>query len=660
MNNKMRLIIAIITFIIATLSSSVSAQRHNSRASNMYKTLVYTCDSARYDKDNTYKHAHKAVILANRLIQEASKNNDIVLDSVVFYKSEGLYYMGRFYLDLGENTSNFHYYQLANNYFREVISARQKMVRATDFTEIINYWALSMERTNKLDSAIIIYKNNIETCKSFGNIRSMAMAHQRLGGIYFRSKKYTESETALMNALRIRLITGERDNIANTHIDLGELYIAMGDLDKAFLHIDRAITISSDNRAINTLLTALRASYNIAKERKDEAGALKFLEHEVSIRDSLNDSRRSSEAYNKEMLYQIKLKESQIEVLEMQNELDSIHIQQFNEDSEKLTQSFIILVVFIIVSIWFAIYYLVQYRKKKRYIASLEANNITINKQKEELAIQRDKYAVIQESVMDSRRYASKIQMKVMTGAKDTTSVFPLSFVFYKPKEIVSGDFYYIKQINNYKIAAVADCTGHGTPAALLSILYIGFLNEELSQIPIPHANDILEALRSRIKDTLNSQNSNDTVLDGCDMGIIIYDELTQKLEFAGANIDMFISHHSDKQSKIEQEIEILKGTKNPLGWFLKEQLFNCYDIPVRDGDTIYLMSDGYKDQIGKDGTFGGIRIKRLLSRIARLPVNEQRREVQSTFSAWMDSFEQVDDVTLLGIKFHNKPSSLE
>lgn len=652
----------IVAYFIGTLCHALCAHAQSyTQAYNTYLILVATCDSARTDTDPEamYRHAHKTVLLTNMLNPESFVVNSVSADSLTFYRSEGNYYMGRYFLETGVSSDNIHYIQLASNYFKSAISQRKSMASPSDLSDLYNQLAFSYYQSNQIDSAVIIYRNNINLCKENGNMRSLATAHHNLGCHYLKYNFISQAETNLQNALRIRQMIGDREHIAATYIELGKVYIALQDYERANSHVQRALQISASKQAYSILISALHSSYVIARERKDNVQALRFLERELAMRDSLYLMQNQSSSTDIENQYRILLNECKLEALEKQNKIESLLLANSDSGQSFLRPAIILLHIFFVLAVGFAIYFLIQYRKNKRYTAELKNQNRVIQKQSNELSVQRDKLSEIYESSNDSIRYASKIQLKVMNGAHDIKDVFPLSFVFYKPKELVSGDFYYTKEIGEYRVAAVADCTGHGMPAALLSILCFSFLNEELSSPQIHHANEILEALRTRIKETLNTQDSNDTVLDGCDMGIVIYHKESNKLEFSGANMDLYMAkQRRNDDPSAERDIELLRGTRNPLGWFLKEQPFKCYTTELNNGDSIYMLTDGFKDQLGKEGTFGAIRVKKLLSRIANLTINEQRREVQSTFSAWMDTFQQMDDVTILGIKMQTLKKS--
>lgn len=643
----------IASFLIVSILLPLSAlAKDRVLSQSTYEALVLTCDSAVNDKSSVdmFKHAHKTVILAN-MLESGNTNYDnyAPIDSVHYYKSVGLYYMGRYYLEVGRETSNKHYYQLARNYFRNVINSENIKEHLPD---VVNYLAEAYHLNSQTDSAIYIYQNNIDRCKNTNNLRPLSNAYLHLGIIYSEKKIYNKAESYLTNALNIQQENKDDASTSTTLVELGKVHMAQNDLSKARSYIQKALSISANRHIVATYISALHASYTLARENKDENTALYYLEKEVALRDSMLKRAIMSRESGIQAQYQIQIKESQIDALQKQNEIDAMRLQQANEQSDKRWTALIFMHIIIIIAILFAVYYLMQTRKQKKMNIDLQRQYELINYQKEELAAQRDKMTAINDSVHDSIRYASKIQRKVMNGANEGKNVFPLSFVLYKPKEIVSGDFYYIKQVGDYKIAAVADCTGHGVPATLLSILCLSFLNEEISSCTEPHADTILENIRARIKDTLYTEGSDDTVLDGCDMGITILKNGTRQMEYAGANIDLYIARRKMDLISDNYDIEILKATRNPLGWHLKEQPFNKNTVTLNSGDTIYMFSDGYRDQIGNEGSFGATRIKLLLEQIAPMTLNEQRRELQSTLSSWMGTNVQVDDITFLGIKY--------
>ena len=221
-------------------------------------------------------------------------------------------------------------------------------------------------------------------------------------------------------------------------------------------------------------------------------------------------------------------------------------------------------------------------------------------------------------------------------------------FVFWQPRDIVSGDFYWIKSYESKVILVVADCTGHGVPGAFMSALGVAFLNEIVSKNENLKANDILENLRMLVKNSLNQTDSKSESRDGMDMSLCIIDRESRKICFAGANNPLYLYRNSDL-------IEF-QATRNPIGIYRKEQAFESTEINIEENDIFYMMTDGYADEFGgKNGRkFKKAGLKNLILDLNKnnTPLSAQKPIFENTINEWLgEKYEQIDDILLLGFK---------
>jgi serine phosphatase RsbU (regulator of sigma subunit) len=268
--------------------------------------------------------------------------------------------------------------------------------------------------------------------------------------------------------------------------------------------------------------------------------------------------------------------------------------------------------------------------------------NNEIEAQNEEIILQRDILSAQKKEITDSIAYAQRIQNAVMP--ENTVFGDDRCLVFLKPRDVVSGDFYYFNKKDNLKIFAAADCTGHGVPGAFMSMLGISFLNEIL-QNSRPKASAIMEELRQKVKKALRQHTHNVRQKDGMDMALCILDEDKQKLQYAGAYNSLILIRN---QNIIEH-----KGIRNPIGVHLKEKAFQDVEIDVQKNDMFYLFSDGYPDQFGgKSGKkFKSKRFKELLRTIADQSITQQRDKLEQTLEQWKGNYEQTDDIIVVGLR---------
>jgi len=248
-----------------------------------------------------------------------------------------------------------------------------------------------------------------------------------------------------------------------------------------------------------------------------------------------------------------------------------------------------------------------------------------------------------------SIRYAQNIQKAIFPPEDQFESIFKQSFVLFKPKEIVSGDFYWIRQINDKIVVAAGDCTGHGVPGAFMSILGIIFLNEITNYEPFMPSHKILNSLRERIMKTLNQTGKESEQKDGMDIALFVYDKNEQTLDFSGANNTMY--HYR------EQKLSEIKGDRMPIGVNgVTEESFQRQTINIQNGDQIYIFTDGFVDQFGGENSekFKYKRFRKIISEIQPYNFSKQHNILEQTFYDWKGKNEQVDDVLIIGVGFHD------
>ncbi len=285
---------------------------------------------------------------------------------------------------------------------------------------------------------------------------------------------------------------------------------------------------------------------------------------------------------------------------------------------------------------------------------TLAEQNEEILQQKEEITAQRDeieeqKNRIEQQhtDIKKSITYAERIQAAILPSHNIIDQWLENYFIFFKPRDIVSGDFYWINKIDNRVIVVAADCTGHGVPGAFMSMLGVSFLNEIAAHKNELHANTILNELRRYVKNTLSQQGKEGEAKDGMDASIMIIDPEKNKAEFAGAFNSLYMIR--------EGELNEIKADKMPVGIYMKnEKLFTNHEIDLKPGDTFYMLSDGFPDQFGGENgrKFMKKPFKRLLLNMQNQPMEKQKETLDKTFKEWIGTeHHQIDDVLVIGLR---------
>jgi serine phosphatase RsbU (regulator of sigma subunit) len=267
-------------------------------------------------------------------------------------------------------------------------------------------------------------------------------------------------------------------------------------------------------------------------------------------------------------------------------------------------------------------------------------------RQKEEIEIQNRKLEIVYKHITDSIRYAKRLQDAILPPAVFVNRLLPESFILFKPKDIVSGDFYWMFEKDNRVYVAAVDCTGHGVPGAFMSIVGNNMLNQIVKERSGLNAGQMLDELNILAGKTINQHSEEGAVRDGMDMTLCILNKEDGSMDMAGANNSLYLFRQG--------ELKEYKADKIPIGYTEGNlRSFTNHHIELEKGDTIYLFSDGYADQFGgpKGKKFMVGQFRTFLNQIHKLPLAEQHHTLDSTIEQWRGNLEQVDDILVIGFK---------
>ena len=267
-------------------------------------------------------------------------------------------------------------------------------------------------------------------------------------------------------------------------------------------------------------------------------------------------------------------------------------------------------------------------------------------RQKSEIESKNEELEILYKQVTDSIHYAKRIQDAILPTNSTVSKLLPQSFILFKPKDIVSGDFYWIERKGRYTYFAAVDCTGHGVPGAFMSLVGYNLLKDILSHTTRVKPGEILDQLREGVVSTLKVDDSGKQAKDGMDMTLCALNYDTLELQYAAAFNPMYLIRNG--------ELVVHAANKFPIGAFVGErQSFENHTVQLQKGDQIFIFSDGYADQFGgpngKKFMIGNFR--KLLLQIAAMPPDEQKKYLDETLLKWQGGQEQVDDVLVIGVK---------
>jgi len=393
---------------------------------------------------------------------------------------------------------------------------------------------------------------------------------------------------------------------------------------------DQELLIGDNRRTLEKLRSEIEVG---EAEIEQKTNVLKIQEEEIESQNLTIDAQLREVSQQREILTE------QEQSIRIQEEAISLKEDEIRRQDEKIvlqaeaiqTQKIIILAAVLALILVFGLVYFIwrNYRNKKRANILLQA--------------QRDQIAYQKQHITDSIEYAKMIQAAILPSMELFSHKLE-HFVVFKPRDIVSGDFYWVEEIDGKYLIVTADCTGHGVPGAFMSMLGISLLNEIIISKEISRPDLVLNHLRKKIIDALR-QKTGSIVKDGMDMTVCLFDRKTLQLQFSGANNPLYLV--SDSQ------LTQIKGDKMPVAIHDIMDPFSLHHLKLKRGDTFYTFSDGFADQFGgpKRKKFLAKNFKNLLVSVQDLSMIEQGNRLDEVFTDYRKEVEQIDDVVVIGVK---------
>ena len=285
-------------------------------------------------------------------------------------------------------------------------------------------------------------------------------------------------------------------------------------------------------------------------------------------------------------------------------------------------------------------------RDKQKLELQVKARTSEIENKKKEIELQNVLIQGINKDLTDSIKYAQRIQQTILPDTAILSKYFTDSCIFYKPRNIVSGDYYWIKELNGFIYIAVVDCTGHGVPGAFMSLISSSILNEAVEEhISQNNPAKMLEHLRYEINIRL-SQNTTDQLSDGLDIGLICYDKRKSTIEYVNANRPLYIISN-------DELITLASENVNIGGYADFNSVIPTKTINIKKEDLLFLFTDGVTDQFGGDRNkkYNPARLRQFLLMNNHLPLEELKERLSKEISDWQGTYEQTDDILLIGLK---------
>ncbi|MCK6648165.1 MAG: tetratricopeptide repeat protein [Bacteroidia bacterium] len=504
----------------------------------------------------------------------------------------------------------------------------------------ISDMGLVYQMQNDVFKAIDCFSTGLKYNQQLKNKLGESYSLNYLAEVYAGQKRFNEAIGFLNKALLLRQELSDTLAIAINYVNLGEVYSQMGRTTEALYNYQMCLENAKKVNYSDLLKHCYKMISEIYLKQGNFEKAYRYFEMHVAIKDSIFNEQNTRIIQETEAKYQTEKKQLQIDNLNKDNALkqEELERKELEAAQHRLQILFFTIGMILLLILLFFIW---RGYKQKRI-----ANEI-ISQQKEEVERQRDLIEEKSKEITDSIQYAKRIQQVLLASDKFLKKHLPEYFIFYKPKDIVSGDFYWANMIDGKFVFVTADCTGHGVPGAFMSLLNISFLNEAIVEKKLHEPDKILDFVRSQIIASLNPEDSENESRDGMDATLCVYDLKGMWLRFAAANNALWLYRNN--------EIKEFQSDKMPVGMHHGELLpFSSQTIGLRKGDIVYTFTDGYADQFGgsKGKKFKYKQLQQLLLANAQKPMTEQKAALEQALKEWQGNLEQVDDILIVGIKF--------
>jgi len=549
------------------------------------------------------------------------------------------------------------------------LKINHKLSQAADYNNIGNAY-LNLEG---LEKALIYYKKSLQIYEEQNSKSGIARALGNIGVVYSLQEDDNSALVYYKKALSLYTELGRKRDIALNYGNIADTYLYMNKYYKSIEYSKKCLDISIELESISNQLYSYWSLYKAYYKLKDYKNAITNLNKYHLINDSLYNVRKSKDLEEIKAKYESEKSKEKINLQNLELKKNQIEIDSEKTQRRIYFYASIIMLVLVLFSIWSYIQKHKAHKDLKSQKAEVETKNNELQEQSEELKVlnqnlheQNDEIDRQKKLVEDTHKeieqsieYAKNLQHSILPEKEILDKYLSDSFVFFKPKDKVSGDFYWWAHVEGCTVITAADSTGHGVPGAFMSLLGTSFLREIVQKEYITHTGVILRKLRKEIIKVLKQTGKSGTHKDGMDMALISINHETNIVQFSGANNPLYIIT-ANKRSL--QGIEPLAGFKGlyeikpdkmPIAIYEKMDRYTTHEVQLEKGDQLYMFSDGYPDQFGgpKGKKFKYKPFKKLLLDNASKTMSEQKELLNNSFETWKNNLEQVDDVLVLGIR---------
>ena len=516
------------------------------------------------------------------------------------------------------------------------------------------------------DKARESYKKSISVSEKLGDHIGIMYGNMNLGHAEFMLGDTVQAEQCYIKCLKHALETNNAEMIAMGYQYIGLFYGSCLNYEKAYGFTAKYMSFKDSVQVVDRdkMMTEMQTKYETEKKqneiealRKDQMMKEIKLMHAATLAEKkekelamVNQEKEIQRMALEHETMEREKRDKELLIAKKDQELirSSLEIEKM-DSQEQRTQRNAMMGGVLLLLILSGVVFLGYQRKKK--------SNKQLTQQNTQILEQRDLIEEKSKEITDSINYALRIQKAIFPPAKLIKKCLPESYILFKPKDIVAGDFYWLEEIGDWVIFAAADCTGHGVPGAMVSVVCNNALNRSVREFELRQPAQILDKVRDLVIETF--EKSEEEVKDGMDIALCALNSKTRELHFTGANNPLYIikeldEHVTEKSARTDTHyIKEIKADKQPIGKYAEAKPFTHNIEMLTKGDIIIIFSDGYADQFGgpKGKKLKYKPFKKLLLSIRDKPMEEQHDVIDELFEEWRSGLEQVDDVCIIGVK---------
>ena len=495
----------------------------------------------------------------------------------------------------------------------------------------------------KLDDALKHYSISLKMKQELNDKSGIAFCYNNIGNIYVLKQNYDEAIKNYTACLKLREELNHKPGIAATYGNIGELYLRQKKYKEAEHYLQKGKMIAKEIGYNEELQAVYYRLTFLDSAKGDFKGALENQKLYTLYRDSLNNEESRKKTIQTQMTHDFEKKEA-VANAEHKKELENQEkLSEEKSRKQKLIIAFVVLgLILVIVFAGFVLRSLRLTRKQKNII---EEQKNTVEQKKKVVESQKLLIEEKQKEIIDSITYAKRLQQAILPSDEEIKKHFPQSFILYKPKDIVAGDFYwlYYSPAEDTVFLAAADSTGHGVPGAMVSVVCSNALNRATNEFHLTSTGLILDKTRELVLETF--EKSGEEIKDGMDISLIAFNKKSKTITWSGANNPLWMLN--------DNTLTEIKPNKQSIGKTEHPQPFTSHQIIYEKNTCIYLFTDGYADQFG--GPNGKKYKHKLLQEkliaSGNLSTFKQQETLSIEFDKWKGNLEQVDDVTIIGIR---------